>query len=109
MNLTVRRYASEYFVDHLGNLRVSCRCGEPKCGAQGVVILEGQPGVGIETISVVQEQHYDAWGLAFSSVGSSVAENLKDKFKYNGNEEVEELEIVFMVKLKFQELRFNKG
>jgi RHS repeat-associated protein len=107
MNLTVRRFASDYFVDYLGNLRVSCRCGEPKRDAQGLIIPEGQPGAGIVPLAVVQEQHYDAWGLAFSTISSSTPiqnvssgagataglETLKDKFTYNGKEQINDLDI----------------
>jgi RHS repeat-associated protein len=88
------KFRFEYSLkDHLGNLRVSCRCGEPKRDAQGIIIPEGQPGTGIETLAVVQEQHYDAWGLAFNAVSSSVAENLKDKFTYNGKEQINDLDL----------------
>jgi RHS repeat-associated protein len=81
--------------DHLGNLRVSCRCGEPKRDAQGVIIPTGQPGAGIDPVAVVQEQHYDAWGLSFSSgtVSSSEVENRKNKFTYNGKELVSDLDL----------------
>jgi RHS repeat-associated protein len=81
--------------DHLGNLRVSCRCGELKRDAQGVIIPTGQPGAGIDAIAVVQEQHYDAWGLAFNAgtVSSSEVENRKDKFTYNGKELVSDLDL----------------
>jgi RHS repeat-associated protein len=88
------KFRFEYSLkDHLGNLRVSCRCGEPKRDAQGIIIPEGQPGAGIESLAVVQEQQYDAWGLAFNAVSSSVAENLKDKFTYNGKEQINDLDL----------------
>ena len=62
------KFKFEYSLkDHLGNLRVSCRCGEPKRDAQGVIIPEGTAGAGIEPLAVVQEQHYDPWGLAFNT------------------------------------------
>jgi RHS repeat-associated protein len=76
--------------DHLGNLRVICRCGEPKRDAQGVIIPTGQCGAGIDAVAVVQEQHYDAWGLAFTQATGTIVE---DKFKYNGKELVTDLEL----------------
>jgi RHS repeat-associated protein len=88
------KFKFEYSLkDHLGNLRVSCRCGEPKRDAQGVIIPTGQPGAGIEPLAVVQEQHYDAWGLAFTTVSSSEVENLQDRFKYNGKELLTDLDL----------------
>jgi RHS repeat-associated protein len=80
--------------DHLGNLRISCRCGEPKRDAQGVIIPTGQLGAGIDAVAVVQEQHYDAWGLAFSSATQPpTSEILKDKFTYNGKELLTDLDL----------------
>jgi RHS repeat-associated protein len=90
--------------DHLGNLRVSCRCGEPKRDAQGVIIPEGQPGAGIDAVAVVQEPWgrlgYDAWGLAFNAGTVSTSgtppgeiENRKDKFTYNCQELVSDLNL----------------
>jgi RHS repeat-associated protein len=88
------KFRFEYSLkDHLGNLRVSCRCGEPSRDQAGMIIPEGQPGAGTDLVAVVQEQHYDAWGLAFSFVIPSGVENLKNRFKYNCKEELEELEI----------------
>jgi RHS repeat-associated protein len=93
------KFRFEYSLkDHLGNLRVSCRCGEPIRDAQGMIIPEGQPGAGIEPLAVVQEQHYslsrevrfgNAWGLAFTST-SSVTSN---RFTYNGKELVSDLDL----------------
>jgi RHS repeat-associated protein len=84
------KFRFEYSLkDHLGNLRVSCRCSEPKRDAQGVIIPEGQPGAGIEQLAVVQEQHYDAWGLSFTSTSSVTA----DRFTYNSKELVTDLDL----------------
>jgi RHS repeat-associated protein len=93
------KFRFEYSLkDHLGNLRVSCRCGEPKRDAQGVIIPEGQPGAGIEPLAVVQEQHYslsrevrfgNAWGLAFTSTSSVTA----DRFTYNSKELLTDLDL----------------
>lgn len=73
-------YRYEYQInDHLGNLRVACRCGE-KSGATG-------PGDAYPPI-VVQENHYDPWGLGLplnanaEKVGGSPA----DRFKFIGRE-----------------------
>jgi RHS repeat-associated protein len=80
--------------DHLGNLRVSCRCGEPKRDAQGVIIPTGQPGAGIDAVAVVQEQHYDAWGLAFTNPATPPpGAGGADKFTYNGKELVSDLDL----------------
>ncbi|MGL4629884.1 MAG: RHS repeat domain-containing protein, partial [Leadbetterella sp.] len=90
------KFKYEYSLkDHLGNLRVSCRCNEPKRDAQGVIIPAGQPGAGVDLVGVVQEQHYDAWGLAFGSdaVTPSVVEGNKDRFQYNGKELLTDLDL----------------
>jgi RHS repeat-associated protein len=94
--ITGDKFRFEYSLkDHLGNLRVSCRCGEPKRDAQGVIIPEGQPGAGTEQLSVVQEQHYDAWGLAFSTSNQSPITNNQTagRFTYNGKELVTDLDL----------------
>jgi RHS repeat-associated protein len=88
------KFRFEYSLkDHLGNLRVSCRCGEPSRDQAGTIIPEGQAGAGIEPLAVVQEQHYDPWGLAFKSVSPSGDEGLNDRFKYNGKELVSDLDL----------------
>jgi hypothetical protein len=39
------KFRFEYSLkDHLGNLRVSCRCGEPSRDQAGIIIPTGQPG-----------------------------------------------------------------
>jgi RHS repeat-associated protein len=90
------KFRFEYSLkDHLGNLRVSCRCGEPIRDAQGVIIPEGQPSAGIEPLAVVQEQHYDAWGLAFSTINQSPITNNQtaDRFTYNSKELLNDLDL----------------
>jgi RHS repeat-associated protein len=84
--------------DHLGNLRVSCRCGEPKRDAAGTIIPDGQPGAGIELVAVVQEQYYDAWGLAFEALAppSGWSDNSaggSDRFTYNSKELLTDLDL----------------
>jgi RHS repeat-associated protein len=92
------KFRFEYSLkDHLGNLRVSCRCGEPKRDTQGIIIPEGTAGAGIEPLTVVQEQHYDAWGLTFGS-GSLSGIEVKDRFKFLGREEQAETGWVDLMK-----------
>jgi RHS repeat-associated protein len=46
----------EYTIkDHLGDLRVACRCGDPKAGG------------GNDVTKIVQEDAYDPWGLTFGT------------------------------------------
>ncbi|MBD2705648.1 hypothetical protein IC229_33885 [Spirosoma sp. BT702] len=71
-------YRYEYHLkDHLGNLRVACRCGE-KAVAQ-------TPSDSYIPL-VVQEQHYDPFGLDLSSLSTKPGLNA-NRFKYNGKEE----------------------
>ena len=88
------KFRFEYSLkDHLGNLRVSCRCGEPKRDAQGIIIPEGTAGAGIEPLAVVQEQHYDPWGLEFKSATGPQSGVEVDRFTYNGKELVTDLDL----------------
>jgi RHS repeat-associated protein len=89
------KFRFEYSLkDHLGNLRVSCRCGEPKRDAQGIIIPEGTSGAGIEPLAVVQEQHYDPWGLAFSTpLAPPSGAGGADRFSYNSKELVTDLDL----------------
>jgi RHS repeat-associated protein len=88
------KFRFEYSLkDHLGNLRVSCRCGEPKRDAQGIIIPEGTAGAGIEPLAVVQEQHFDAWGLAFKSATGSLSVVEADRITYNGKELLTDLDL----------------
>jgi RHS repeat-associated protein len=68
--------------DHLGNLRVACRCNE-KANATA-------PEDAYQPV-VVQENHYDPWGISIQ--GDVVADNTKlpmpdpaDRYTYNGKE-----------------------
>ncbi|WP_188767943.1 RHS repeat-associated core domain-containing protein [Emticicia aquatilis] len=88
------KFRYEYSLkDHLGNLRVSCRCGEPKRNASGTIIPEGTVGAGIEALAVVQENHYDPWGLSFGVNTEVQANELTNKYQYNGKEEIKDLDI----------------
>lgn len=52
------------------------------------------PGTGIEPLAVVQEQHYDAWGLAFKPNNEQqITDNKTDRFTYNGKELVTNLRL----------------
>ncbi|RAI77468.1 hypothetical protein HMF3257_30775 [Spirosoma telluris] len=71
-------YRYEYHLkDHLGNLRAACRCGERQ--------TETTPGDGYEPL-VVQEQHYDPFGLDLTGLSSQPGVT-GSRFKYNGKEE----------------------
>jgi len=78
--------------DHLGNLRVACRCGDPKRNTNNGNI---QVNATREPAKAVQTEDYDAWGLSFGNpaVSSSGAENLYSKYLYNGKEQVQDLNI----------------
>ena len=82
------QYRYEYQLkDHLGDLRVSCRCGDPKRNAAGDMIA------GLEPTMAVQENHYDPWGLGFADVASNTQKPAKntDRFQYNGKEKISDL------------------
>jgi RHS repeat-associated protein len=82
------QYRYEYQLkDHLGDLRVSCRCGDPKRNAAGDMIA------GLEPTMAVQENHYDPWGLGFADAASNTQKPPKntDRFQYNGKEKVSDL------------------
>ncbi len=67
--------------DHLGNLRVACRCAEkPEA-------LQLKPGDGYSPV-VVQQAHYDAWGVRLPFYGEKdpMKGFPEDRFKYNGKE-----------------------
>ncbi|MCF0071481.1 DUF6443 domain-containing protein [Dyadobacter sp. CY261] len=73
-------YRYEYQInDHLGNLRVACRCGE-KSGAT-------TPGDAYAPI-IVQENHYDPWGLGLplNADAEKVGGSPEDRFKFIGRE-----------------------
>ncbi len=81
--------------DHLGNLRVSCRCHEPNRDETGHVIAEGETGHGFIDVAAVQFADYDPWGLSFESptVRPSEVENLQHRYLYNGKEKLQDLEV----------------
>ena len=89
------QYRYEYQLkDHLGDLRVSCRCGDPKRNATtSDIIPTGTTGAGLEPTMVVQENHYDPWGVGFVDVASNTQKPVKntDRFQYNGKEKVSDL------------------
>jgi RHS repeat-associated protein len=78
-------YRYEYQInDHLGNLRVACRCGE-KAGA-------AKPGDAYGPI-VVQENHYDPWGLGLplNADAEKVGGSPEDRFTFQGQEKQKDL------------------
>jgi RHS repeat-associated protein len=82
------QYRYEYQLkDHLSDLRVSCRCGDPKRNAAGDMIA------GLEPTMAVQENHYDPWGLGFADAINNTQKPPKntDRFQYNGKEKVSDL------------------
>jgi RHS repeat-associated protein len=83
------QYRYEYQLkDHLGDLRVSCRCGDPKRNAAGDMIA------GLEPTMAVQENHYDPWGVGFADATSSqIPVKNTDRFQYNGQEKIIDLGI----------------
>ncbi|WP_338868698.1 DUF6443 domain-containing protein [Spirosoma sp. SC4-14] len=71
-------YRYEYQLkDHLGNLRVACRCGEKAS--------ESSPS-DAQTPLVVQENHYDPFGLDLTGL-NKVPDLTANRFKYNGKED----------------------
>ncbi len=80
------RFRYEYTLrDHLGNTRVSCRCGDPKRGEDGT-ILTGE-AAGTDSTLAVQINDYDPWGLSFGSDGETqMLKALTNRYQYNGKE-----------------------
>jgi RHS repeat-associated protein len=71
-------YRYEYHLkDHLGNLRAACRCGERAVATTPSDSYAPQ---------VVQEQHYDPFGLDLPDLGVQPGVTAS-RFKYNGKEE----------------------
>lgn len=69
--------------DHLGNLRVACRCTEVKDATKPE---QGNPPI------IVQQAHYDPWGLRLPFWGTDPNNDKykgkpEDRFKYNGKEQ----------------------
>jgi RHS repeat-associated protein len=76
-------YRYEYIqTDYFGNARTACRCGE-KLNATGDIVptLASE-----ERINLVQENHYDPWGLNLSDIEGMVAKPL-NHYQFNGNSE----------------------
>ena len=78
--------------DHLGNLRVACRCGDPKRNTNNGNI---QANANREPTKAVQTEDYDAWGLSFGSNQTPPpgAGGLNHRYLYNGKEQVQDLNI----------------
>ena len=76
-------YRYEYIqTDYFGNARTACRCGG-KTNETGEII---PTPAGEDAISLVQENHYDPWGLNLSNIESKVASPL-NHYQFNGNSE----------------------
>ena len=85
-------WAYEYHLkDHLGNLRVGCRCGDPKRNANNGKIRTNANNR--EPVIAVQTADYDPWGLDFGAptVSPSGVENLDHRYLYNGKEKLTDL------------------
>jgi RHS repeat-associated protein len=84
------KFTYEYQLkDHLGNLRVACRCGDPTRDTTTNVIdslAARQPAMAVQT------NDYDAWGLDFGSNIQPLASDInKHRYLYNGKEQVTDL------------------
>lgn len=79
-----RYYRYEYQLkDHLGNLRVACRCPEVSTAVTGSQL----PGPGdTYPLMVVQEEQYDPWGLSLTGLSSQTMLTA-NRFKFIGREE----------------------
>lgn len=82
---TNKYWRYEYDIkDHLGNLRVACRCAEQ------IETAQTKPEVGYAP-TVVQMAHYDPWGIKlplFLTNGKDRYQGSpEDRFKYNGKEQ----------------------
>lgn len=78
-------YRYEYHLkDHLGNLRVACRCAEKA--------FKTSPADTYPLIAV-QENHYDAWGLTLPLVETAdkLSGSPEHRFTYNGKEKIADL------------------
>ena len=82
--ITNRYYRYEYHLkDHLGNLRVACRCPEISTAVTGSQL----PGPGdTYPLMVMQEEQYDPWGLSLTGLSSLTVANAS-RFKYINREE----------------------
>lgn len=87
-------YMYEYQLkDHLGNLRVACRCGDPSRDAAGIIIPPAQAGAGLLPLRNVQENHYDPWGMSLGTPPDKKQANNNHRWQYNGKELVEDFDI----------------
>lgn len=78
-------YRYEYQLkDHLGNLRAACRCAE--------IANPTSPKDSYAPIAV-QENHYDAWGLALplTEQSANLVGSPEHRWQYNGKEKVPDL------------------
>jgi RHS repeat-associated protein len=93
--LTGDKFRYEYNLkDHLGNLRVSCRCDEIKRDANGLPYPETDANYGFIPLKAVQEIAYDPWGLNFGNTTDSQKPSvLTDRFQYNGKEKLLDLDL----------------
>jgi RHS repeat-associated protein len=72
-------YRYEYALkDHLGNLRVACRCGEQPNPASPA---ESYAPVAVQTIQ------YDPWGLQLPTLSETTTAGPVNRYTYNGKEE----------------------
>ena len=92
INAQSQQYRYEYSLkDHLGNLRVSCRCGDPVRKANGDIVKNNQSR---EPIHIVQHNDYDAWGLDFGTNQTpSLGAGGADRYQYNSKERIQDLGI----------------
>jgi RHS repeat-associated protein len=86
------KFAYEYHLkDHLGNLRVACRCGDPTRDTTTNIIdslAARQPAMAVQT------NDYDAWGLDFGSsspISFGEGSGVRSRYLYNGKEQVTDL------------------
>ncbi|WP_409035484.1 RHS repeat domain-containing protein [Lacihabitans sp. CS3-21] len=83
--------------DHLGNQRVACRCGDPKRATTTPFAIITGVGAGVEPTMMVQETHYDAWGVSFNqTTETQIPSGQTDRYLYNGKERIKELNVNWM-------------
>lgn len=81
-------YKYEYHLkDHLGNLRAAYRCGDPKRDEEETILTESEAG--LEPVALVQEIHYDPWGVTFGTAAEKQNPiTLSHRWQYNAKEKV---------------------